>query len=216
MEAKKHIRVLLVEDHPVVREGIKALLHQEAGIAVVGEAASGAQALVLARALSPDVILLDMQLPGMNGLSVAQKLLDEGSSASILVLSAHDGPAFIQNALEMNLAGYLTKDEVPETLVKAVRGVASGERGWLSRRAASRMSEVIRGLHADNQHLLTPREKQVLGGVVRGQTNREIAFSLGIDEKTVEKHLENVFRKLEVASRVEAAVLAIREKIIEI
>ncbi|HZD56636.1 MAG TPA: response regulator transcription factor [Anaerolineales bacterium] len=207
------IRVLLVDDHPVVREGIRNLLAKEGDIVIVGEAKDGSEALRMVGDLLPDVMLLDMELPGISGTQVAKRLQDENSPVKILALSAHDDRQYIQELLANGASGYLIKEEVPETIIEAVRGVAYGEQGWISRQVAAQMSTWMGGREED-QHTLTPREVEVLAGVVAGKTNQEIGMSLGISEKTVEKHLEAVFTKLNVASRVEAAVLAVREGLI--
>jgi DNA-binding NarL/FixJ family response regulator len=207
------IRVLLVDDHPVVREGIRNLLAKENDIVIVGEAKDGSEALKLVEDLSPDVMLLDMELPGMSGTQVAKHLQEKNSPVKILALSAYDDRQYIQELLANGASGYLIKEEVPETIIEAVRGVAYGEQGWISRQVAAQMSTWIGGAEED-QSSLTPREIEVLRGVVDGKTNQEIGLTLGISEKTVEKHLEGVFTKLNVASRVEAAVLAVREGLV--
>lgn len=204
------ISVILVDDHPVVRAGIRNLLEKTPDIHVVGEASNGADALRLVEELSPTVLLLDMELPGMSGIDVAQKLQKAGSEVRILALSAYDERAYIQELLANGASGYLVKDEVPEAIVEAVRGVARGEKGWVSRRVAAQISAWISEKPREHNGL-TSREIQVLQGVVDGKTNQEIGLSLGISEKTVEKHLEGIFSKLNVASRVEAAVRAVRE-----
>ena len=205
------IRVLLVDDHPVVREGIRKLLENQQDITVVGEASEGSQAINMARELSPDVMLLDMELPGIKGTQVAKQLQEEGLSVRILALSAHDDREYIREVLSFGASGYLVKEEVPETIVEAVKGVAYGEQGWVSRRVAAQMSTWMGGGHDKDKSALTPREIEVLKGVVAGKTNQEIGLALGISEKTVEKHLEGVYQKLGVASRVEAAVHAVRQ-----
>ena len=207
------IRVLLVDDHPVVRQGIRNLLAKENDIVIVGEAKDGSEALKLVEDLSPDVMLLDMELPGMSGTQVAKHLQEKNSPVKILALSAYDDRQYIQELLANGASGYLIKEEVPETIIEAVRGVAYGEQGWISRQVAAQMSTWIGGAEED-QSSLTPREIEVLRGVVDGKTNQEIGLTLGISEKTVEKHLEGVFTKLNVASRVEAAVLAVREGLV--
>jgi two-component system response regulator DegU len=207
------IRVLLVDDHPVVREGIRNLLAKENDIVIVGEASDGLEALKKAEDLFPDVMLLDMELPGMSGTQVAKHLQEHNSPIKILALSAHDDRQYIQELLANGASGYLIKEEVPETIIEAVRGVAYGEQGWISRQVAAQMSTWMGGTD-DDQNSLTPREIEVLRGVVAGKTNQEIGLTLGISEKTVEKHLEGVFTKLNVASRVEAAVLAVREGLV--
>jgi DNA-binding NarL/FixJ family response regulator len=205
-----HTRVVLVDDHPVVRAGIRNLLEQAPDIEVVGEASDGTMAINLVEELHPDVLLLDMEMPGLSGNEVAQKLQQKGTDVRILALSAHDDKQYIQELLSNGASGYLIKEEVPETIVEAVRGVARGERGWVSRRVAAQMSAWMQDDEPARKGLTT-REVQVLSAVVGGKTNQEIGLLLGISEKTVEKHLEGVFSKLEVASRVEAAVRAVRE-----
>lgn len=205
--------VLLVDDHPVVRSGIRNLLETAPDIVVVGEASDGNDALMLAQDLSPDVILLDMELPGLKGVEVAQKLQASQSTTRILALSAYDDKQYILELLASGAAGYLTKEEVPETIVEAVRGVARGEQGWVSRRVAAQMASWTR--EAPPEKLgLTNREIEVLRLVVAGKTNQEIGMMLGISDKTVEKHLEGVFGKLGVVSRVEAAVHAVRSGLV--
>lgn len=204
-------QVLLVDDHPVVRAGIRNLLERAPDILVVGEASDGAEALRLAKELVPDVILLDMEMPGLNGSEVAQALQASGLQVRILALSAHDDRQYIQELLANGAAGYLIKEEVPEAIVEAVRGVSRGEQGWVSRRVAAQMSNWMREDVQEDRSGLTTREVQVLQAVVGGKTNQEIGLELGISEKTVEKHLEGIFSKLGVASRVEAAVHAVRE-----
>jgi DNA-binding NarL/FixJ family response regulator len=207
----KKVRVMLADDHPVARAGIRKFLTKAADIEIVGEASDGNQALELARNLVPDVLLLDIELPGLKGLEVARELQADGSPTKILVLSTYDDKQFIFGLLGNGAAGYLTKEEVPETIVEAVRGVARGEKGWVSRRVAAIMSAWTQTDEITSRSL-TPRELDVLKWVVKGKTNQEIGMELGISQKTVEKHLESVFSKLKVTSRVEAAVLAVQEK----
>lgn len=204
------IRVLLVDDHPIVRSGIRGLLEQASGIVVVGEADNGTKALDLIDQLSPDVMLLYLELPDMSGYVVARHISDKGSPTRVLALSAHDDKEYIQELLSSGASGYLTKEEVPEMIVEAVRGVARGEQGWLSRKVAARVSAFMQEPPASSRDL-TAREKEVLAGVVAGKTNQEIALGMKISVKTVEKHLESIFSKMEVSSRVEAAVRAVRE-----
>jgi DNA-binding NarL/FixJ family response regulator len=202
--------VILADDHPVVRAGIRNLLEQAPDIVVIGEASDGKEALRMVEELKPDVLLLDMEMPGISGAEVAHELMASGSTVHILALSAHDDKEYIQELLANGASGYLVKEEVPNAIVEAVRGVSRGERGWLSRRIAAKMSAWMQEGEQDRKGLTT-REVEVLQAVVAGKTNQEIGLALGISEKTVEKHLEGVFSKLQVASRVEAAVRAVRE-----
>jgi len=208
------IRVLIADDHPVVRSGIRNLLERESEIVVIGEAGSGEIALQLTRSLLPDVLLLDLEMPGMKGYEVAKQIRAECLPVAVLVLSAYDDREYIHNLLSLGVGGYLVKEEAPEAIVEAVRQVAHGGQGWVSRRVMARMSSWI---HTPDRtsYRLTPREQQVLERVVAGETNVEIARGLQISTKTVEKHLVMVFEKLGVSSRVEAAVLALREGLVE-
>jgi DNA-binding NarL/FixJ family response regulator len=213
VELEEPIRVLLADDHPVVRSGIRNLLEKASGIQVVGEASDGEEALNLVRKVQPDILLLDMEMPKIRGVEVAKQLRARGSQVRILVLSAYDDKQYILELLSNGASGYLTKEEAPEVIVEAVRGVARGEEGWVSRRVGAHITKWMR--EEDNGELhLTSREIEVLRLVVEGKTNQEIGHQLDISEKTVEKHLEGVFSKLGVTSRVEAAVQAVRESII--
>jgi DNA-binding NarL/FixJ family response regulator len=189
------IRVVLADDHPVVRSGIRSLLERAVDVSIVGEASTGSEALRLVEEMHPDVLLLDMELPDVKGVEVAQQLKRAGSTVKILVLSAHDDPAYIRELFESGAAGYLVKEEAPETIVEAVRGVAHGEQGWVSRRIAAQMVSWMRK-DEDGEVVLTPRELAVLRLVVEGKTNQNIGALLGISEKTVEKYLYTIFTKL--------------------
>lgn len=206
------IRVVLADDHPVVRGGIKDLLAGIDDIEVVGEASTGKETLALVQEKSPDVLLLDMELPDMKGIDVAQQLQQSGCPVKILVLSAHDDPFYIHELLEAGAMGYLVKEEAPQVIVDAVRGIANGEQGWVSRSVAARMVTWMRG--DEEAARFTPREMDVLRLVTDGKTNQQVAALLGISEKTVEKYLFAVFQKIGVGSRTEAAVYAVREGLV--
>jgi DNA-binding NarL/FixJ family response regulator len=207
------IKVVIADDHPVVRLGIRAMLERAEDIRVIGEAINGSEALQLVKQLTPDVLLLDMEMPDMEGSEVAQKLNDEKANVRILALSAHEDRYYIQQLLSNGASGYLVKDEVPETIIDAVRGVYHGEQGWVSRRIAALMTTWVSDSdEADDE--LSDRETEVLRWMVAGHTNLEIAQELGISQKTVEKHLDSIYTKLKVVSRVEAAVRAIKEGLV--
>jgi DNA-binding NarL/FixJ family response regulator len=207
------IRVLIADDHPIVRSGIKAFLERAMDIQVVGEATTGEEAFRLVEETTPDILLLDMELPDMKGIEVARQLKQKGSPVKILVLSAHDDPLYIHELLEAGAMGYLIKEEAPHVIIEAVRGVAQGEQGWVSRSIAARMVSWMRG-EEEGAVKFTPREMDVLRLVTDGKTNQQIAAVLGISEKTVEKYLYEVFQKLGVTSRTEVAVYAVREGLV--
>jgi DNA-binding NarL/FixJ family response regulator len=200
------IRVVLAEDHARVRKAIRNLLEKSDDILVVGEASDGPQALQLAEELSPDLLLLDVEMPGMNGDQVAAKLRESGSSVHILVLSAYDDKQYILGMLNSGVSGYLTKEEVPETLVKAVHGIAHGEVGWVSQRVADQIASWAQ--RKEERPTLTKRELTVLKLVIDKNSDQEIAEKLGLNESIVERHITLLCTKLKASSRVELAVRA--------
>jgi DNA-binding NarL/FixJ family response regulator len=208
------IRVLIVDDHPITCKGIRDLLEPAIGISVAGEAHTGAEALQMIEALKPNVVLLDMKLPDMNGVEIIKKAYKTGTNARILGLSSYNDREFISELLTFGASGYLLKDEVPEEIINAVRGVAGGESGWLSRKVAALLSQIL-VREQEGGTDLTSRELEVLSLVVDGRTNNQIGLSLGISAKTVEKHLHAIFRKMGVVSRVEAAILAVQESMVK-
>jgi DNA-binding NarL/FixJ family response regulator len=208
------IRVLIVDDHPITCKGIRDLLEPAIGISVVGEAHTGAEALQMIEALKPNVVLLDMKLPDMNGVEIIKRAYKTGTNARILGLSSYNDREFISELLTFGASGYLLKDEVPEEIINAVRGVAGGESGWVSRKVAALLSQIL-VREQEGGTDLTSRELEVLSLVVDGKTNNQIGLSLGISAKTVEKHLHAIFRKMGVVSRVEAAILAVQESLVK-
>lgn len=137
------IRVLIVDDHPIVRKGIRNMLDPATGISVVGEASNGAEALQMIKDLKPEVVLLDMKLPDMSGIDVIKKIYEGKLSSRVLGLSSYDDRHFISQLLNYGASGYLLKEEVPEDIIEAVRGVAHGEAGWVSRKVAALLSEIL-------------------------------------------------------------------------
>ena len=207
------IRVLIVDDHPVVRTGIRNMLDPAVGISVVGEASTGSEALQMIESLQPTVVLLDMKLPDMSGIEVIKQIYETKGKSRVLGLSSYDDREFISQLLNYGASGYLLKEEVPEYIIDAVRGVAQGEAGWVSRKVAALLSQIFLKDKEDGTDL-TARELEVLRLVVDGKTNDQIGVSLGISVKTVENHLHAIFRKMGVVSRVEAAVMAVRESLL--
>jgi DNA-binding NarL/FixJ family response regulator len=205
------IRLIIADDHPVMRKGMRTLLEDSGWIEIVGEAATGAEALQMVQELQPDVLLLDIEMPDMSGIEVAQKLHNSGQSLRVLVLSAYDDIEYVRRLINCGVAGYLLKDEALRNVVQAVREVADGTTGWFSYQIQCQLNQII---EYPSERVLTERELEVLGLAAQGKTNGAIANVLQISEKTVEKHLDSIYRKLEVRSRTEAAVTAVQRNLI--
>jgi DNA-binding NarL/FixJ family response regulator len=209
------ISVLIVDDHPVVRRGLRALLEVQDGIEVTGEAGDGATALALAAERAPDVILLDLKLPGMDGIAVLGELRTRNNPARVLVLTSATEPASASLAVRSGAAGMLYKDVDPDALVRAIRSVHDGHlllapeaAGSLVRSAGSWGP----GAPGGGLDALTSREREVLAELTKGRSNREIARALGVSEKTVKAHVSSVLAKLGVQDRTQAALLAVRHQ----
>lgn len=207
------IRVLIADDHPIVCQGIRKLLESAGEITVIAEAHTGGEALQMIEKFKPDVVLLDMEMPDMSGVEVVKKVAKDKLPTRILGLSSYDDSTFISELLSFGASGYLLKDEAPDQIIEAVRGTARGETGWVSRKVAAKFSQILSN-EEKSEIDLTPRELEVLRLIVDAKTNGEIALALSISEKTVEKHLDMIYRKLGVASRVEAAVMAVRKRLL--
>jgi len=206
------ISVLIVDDHPVVRRGLRVLLEVQDGIEVAGEAGDGPAALALAAELSPDVVLLDLKLPGMDGIAVLTELKAKGSAARVLVLTSATEPASASLALRSGAAGVVYKDVDTDALVRALRSVHDGHTllapdvaGALLRSGTA--APAVRGIGA-----LTGREREVLAEIAKGRSNREIARALTVSEKTVKAHVSAVLAKLGVQDRTQAALVAVRHE----
>jgi DNA-binding NarL/FixJ family response regulator len=203
------ISVLIVDDHPVVRRGLRVLLEVQDGIEVAGEAGDAGTALALAAEHAPDVILLDLKLPGMDGIAVLGELKARDSAARVLVLTSATEPAAASLAVRSGAAGVLYKDVDPDALVRAIRSVHDGHLLFAPEAAGSLVRSVsaVAGLDA-----LTGREREVLAEIAKGRSNREIARALGVAEKTVKTHVSSVLAKLGVQDRTQAALLAVRQQ----
>lgn len=202
------IRVLIVEDHALMREGITRAFDSAADVEVVGEATSAAQAVERTRRALPNVVILDNSLPDADGISIIQTLRRQPSAPSVLMLSFMSEGALIRQSLEAGASGYLVKCDVDGPgLREAVRAVMVGKT-WMSRSAANSLASCVAGRTRETGTALTPRERQTWELLAHGLTNRDIANSLGISERTVKFHVSNVLNKLMVSSRTEAAALA--------
>jgi DNA-binding NarL/FixJ family response regulator len=194
------IRLLIVDDHPVVRDGLSGMFSGDDGFEVIGEAANGAQAVTMACALEPDVILMDLRMPEMDGVAAIAELARRKVAARVLVLTTYDTDSDVVRAVEAGATGYLLKDSPREDLLRAVRAAARGEAA-LSPSVATRLLGQVR---APAQEPLSQREFEVLELVARGATNREAAAKLFISEATVKTHLLHIYAKLGVSDRAAA------------
>ena len=203
------IRVLVVDDHPVVRQGLRTFLDVQDDLTVVGEAADGAEAVAVADELRPDVILLDLKMPGADGVEALRGLRASGNPARVLVITSFTEPAAVLPAVRAGAAGYVYKDVDPPALAAAIRAVHAGHvllHPDVARLLAAGESPTVH---------LTPRERDVLAGIARGRANREIARDLGLSEKTVKTHVSAVLTKLGVQDRTQAALYAVRTGLVE-
>jgi DNA-binding NarL/FixJ family response regulator len=197
------VRVVLADDHALVREGLRHVLDAEAGIEVVGEAANGAEAVRLALAQRPDVVLLDITMPEENGLRAAARLREQLPEAKILMLSMHDNAEYVREGMRIGTHGYILKDSAGEELRAAIRAVHAGGTFFspaVVRRLTAQAEPPAAAPASAHLAQLTPRERDVLAGIVRGLTNKAIAAHLGISRRTVEAHRESLMRKLEIHS----------------
>ncbi len=198
------IRILIADDHAIVRQGIRAVLEQDAGMRVIHETVNGDDTLISVSESPPDVLVLDVNMPGKTGLEVTRALREQGHDCRILILSMHDDPEYVLQALRSGADGYILKDAGPSEVREAVRAVHEG-REYLSDRVTHQLSVALRAeLERDKQtgrlEQLTPREREVLVEVARGRTSREIGEAFGISPRTVETHRERVMAKLRVRS----------------
>jgi DNA-binding NarL/FixJ family response regulator len=216
------ISILIVDDHPIIREGLRKLLELEQDIVVLGEAGTGQQALEMSRTLQPDIVLLDINLPNLNGLQVASQLKSARSRIGVILLTAYDDEEQILHAMRAGASAYCPKDIEMERLLDVIRQVSRGnfviagkvynERGvqdWLNSRV-----EALAGPYVveNGEHFvpLSPREMEILRCVTRGLSNKEIAHELGISHQTVKNHMTSILDKLKVQDRTQAAVYALQ------
>ena len=197
-------RVLLVDDHPVVREGLRGMINAEDDLTVVGEAGSGAEAIALAESLCPDVILMDLRMPDVDGVTATERILAASPSIRIVVVTTYESDADILRAVEAGAAGYLLKDASRQELADAVRDAARGKT-VLAPSVANRLVQFVRQPAAVT---LSSREVEVLGLVSKGNTNADIGRVLHISEATVKTHLLRAFNKLDVSDRTAAVTTA--------
>jgi DNA-binding NarL/FixJ family response regulator len=207
------IRVLVVDDHVVVRQGLRTFLEVQDDIEVVGEAGDGASAVEQAEVLRPDVILLDLIMPsvdGVDGIEAMRRLRGQGNPARVLVITSFTEPAKVVPAIRAGAAGYLYKDVEPGALAQAVRAVHTGQVLLAPEVAATLLARESAGSAGAAAGTLTDREREVLGELAQGRSNKEIARALVVSEKTVKTHVSSILGKLGLADRTQAALYAVR------
>ncbi|GAA2833636.1 response regulator [Kribbella solani] len=201
------IRLLIADDHPIVRDGLSGMFAAEPGFEVVGQAGDGAEAVRMAETLRPDVILMDLQMPDMNGLTAITELAERGITSRVLVLTTYDTDGYVVPAIEAGATGYLLKDAPRDDLLRAVQAAAEGKSVLAPSVANTLMNHVRTPPTPD---ILSPRELEVLQAVAAGNTNREIAAHLFISEATVKTHLLNIYAKLTAPDRASAVAKAFK------
>ncbi|MET9110189.1 response regulator transcription factor [Streptomyces zhihengii] len=208
--AERKIRVLLVDDHQVVRRGLRTFLEIQDDIEVVGEAADGDEGVARAEELKPHVVLMDVKMPGTDGIEALRRLRELANPAKVLIVTSFTEQRTVVPALRAGAAGYVYKDVDPEALAGAIRSVHAGHVLLQQEVAGALLSEDAHGGTGGRGPSLTEREREVLGLIADGRSNREIARALVLSEKTVKTHVSNILMKLDVADRTQAALWAVR------
>ena len=218
LEVSKVIRVLLADDHALVREGTRRLLETENDVEVVAEAASGEEAVEATKRLHPDIAIMDIAMPGMGGIEATRTIKVSCPETAVLVLSAYDDEPYLMKLLEVGAAGFLLKSVHGRELISAIRAVSRGEsvlQPSIAEKIMLRMSSQTEAQQSMTD-LLSEREFEVLRLAARGLPNKEIARRLGLSIRTVHSHLANIFMKMQVGSRTEAVLLALRQGMISL
>jgi DNA-binding NarL/FixJ family response regulator len=214
----KPIRILLADDHPVVRDGLRALLEREADMSIVAEAADGRETVRLAEEHSPDVVIMDLAMPIMNGIEATRRIVAKSPHTAVVILSMHQDESYVLGSLNAGAKGYLLKDSMRREVIEAVRAVSQG-RSFLTRKVSAMLQEDYisqlrrRGLE-DSYELLTDREREILQLIAEGRANKEVASLLNISLTTVETHRTHILQKLDLHSVPELILYAVRKGII--
>jgi DNA-binding NarL/FixJ family response regulator len=208
------IRILIADDHHVVRRGLVFFLKTQKDIEIIGEAKNGAEAVQLAERLQPDLILMDLMMPVMDGIEATKEIKKKhGASIQVLMLTSFSDQNHVIPAIEAGAAGYQLKDIEPDELVNSIRKLLSGENSLHPKATNHLLTRISKQDPPHKIHTLTKREKDVLAELTKGKSNKEIALSLYITEKTVKTHISNIFSKLEVSDRTQAALYAVKHNL---
>ena len=211
------VKVIIADDHKMVREGIKQLIEFSGNIEVIAEAGNGLECLEKLEKDLPDVLLLDINMPEMNGLEVLQYIRKNKIDVKVIVLTVHNEVEYLLKAVDMKVDGYILKDSETEILIKGILTVNEGEKYIQPELIPLLNSRMInRDVEKEKLKSLTKREIEVLKDIAAGSLNKEIAINLGISERTVKNHISNIFKKIDVADRTQAAVFAIKNDIVKI
>lgn len=210
------IRVVIADDHPLLREGLRRILEFEEGIQVVCEVGDGQGAINVSRTLDFDILLMDLNMPGVNGLEACRVIRRENEKVGILVLTVDDSDEKVFQVLQLGVAGYLLKDVDPKTLIDSIRKVYAGQPILSPAVTGKLLGQLVHPPQSKETYGLSDRELQILTYVVKGASNREIGQALYISEKTVKNHLSSIFRKLEVEDRTQAALKAVKLKLVQL
>lgn len=211
------INVMIADDHSLIREGLKQLLEFDGTIKVVGEASNGVECLDRLDIYNPDVLLLDINMPEMNGIEVLKKMKDRNLQIKVLILTVHNETDYLMKAVDIGVDGYILKDSESSELKKAINAVKDGE-NYIQPSLIPVLNNQLVNRNTDKDKIssLTNRELEVLVQVANGMFNKEIATNLNISERTVKNHISNIFKKIDVSDRTQAAVFAIKNNIIKL
>ncbi len=210
-------KVMLVDDHALIREGIKQLLEFDGSIEVIEQASDGAECLEKLQHVQPDILLLDINMPNVNGIEVLEEIKKKNNPVKVLILTVHSEVEYLVQAVDIGANGYILKDSGSEELKKAIQSIMDGDSYIQPSLIPSLNSRLInRDLDKEKIAALTKRELEILTQIAGGMFNKEIAINLNISERTVKNHISNIFKKIDVSDRTQAAVFAIRNNIVKL
>lgn len=212
-----NVKVMLTDDHGLVREGVRSLLESSSNIEVIGEAKDGIECLEKLKKIKPDLLLLDINMPNMNGIETLQKIKEIDDSLKVLIVTVHNEIDYLMKAIDIGVNGYILKDSNSSDLKKAIETIMKGESYFqpsLIPKMNSKISDRI--VDVEKSKSLTKRELEILIQVAKGMLNKEIAINLDISERTVKNHISNIFKKIDVSDRTQAAIFAIKNNIVKL